>query len=118
MLACVLGGIYTEVEKTLIELQRTPLVHEMRSAFQMAMEERFIARGGTALGPPGASLPVQPTASDPMSRSRSSFSAPLTSASVNRSRRASATGCIPRDAQRRLTSELFAHRQQSRSQDE
>ena len=43
MLACVLGGVYTEVEKTLIELQRTPVVHEVRSAFQEAMEHRFIA---------------------------------------------------------------------------
>jgi uncharacterized protein YbcI len=43
MLACVLGGVYTEVEKTLIELERTPIVHEVRSAFQEAMEPRFIA---------------------------------------------------------------------------
>jgi uncharacterized protein YbcI len=43
LLACVLGGVYSEVEKTLIELQRTPLVHEARSAFQGAMQERFVA---------------------------------------------------------------------------
>jgi uncharacterized protein YbcI len=43
MLACVLGGVYTEVEKTLIELQRAPVVHEVRSAFQEAMQDRFIA---------------------------------------------------------------------------
>jgi uncharacterized protein YbcI len=43
LLACVLGGVYSEVEKTLIELQRTSLVHEVRSAFQDAMEERFVA---------------------------------------------------------------------------
>jgi uncharacterized protein YbcI len=43
LLACVLGGIYTDVEKTMIELQRAPLVHETRSAFQNAMEHRFIA---------------------------------------------------------------------------
>jgi uncharacterized protein YbcI len=42
LLACVLGGVYSEVEKTLIELQRTPLVHEVRSAFQDAMRERFV----------------------------------------------------------------------------
>ena len=42
LLACVLGGVYTEVEKTLIELERAPLVHESRSAFQSAMEERFV----------------------------------------------------------------------------
>jgi uncharacterized protein YbcI len=43
LLACVLGGVYSEVEKTLIELQRTSLVHEVRSAFQDAMQERFVA---------------------------------------------------------------------------
>jgi uncharacterized protein YbcI len=43
LLACVLGGVYTDVEKTLIELDRTPLVHESRSAFQNAMQDRFIA---------------------------------------------------------------------------
>ena len=42
MLACVLGDMYTDVEKTLIELQRESLVHEARSAFQQAMEQRFI----------------------------------------------------------------------------
>src|SRR4051794_15728637 len=42
LLACVLGGVYTDVEKTLIELERAPLVHESRSAFQSAMEDHFI----------------------------------------------------------------------------
>jgi uncharacterized protein YbcI len=42
LLACVLGGVYTEVEKTLIELERAPLVHESRTAFQSAMEDRFV----------------------------------------------------------------------------
>jgi uncharacterized protein YbcI len=42
LLVCVLGGVYTEVEKTMIELQRQALVHETRSAFQQAMERRFI----------------------------------------------------------------------------
>jgi uncharacterized protein YbcI len=42
LLVCVLGGVYTEVEKTLIELERAPLVHESRSAFQAATESRFI----------------------------------------------------------------------------
>jgi len=41
MLACLFGGVYTDVEKTLIELQRQPLVHESRTAFQQAMEHRF-----------------------------------------------------------------------------
>jgi hypothetical protein len=43
LLACVLGDMYTDVEKTLIELQRAPVVTESRSAFQSAMQGRFIA---------------------------------------------------------------------------
>jgi uncharacterized protein YbcI len=43
LLVCMLGGVYTDVEKTMIELQRIPLVHETRSAFQNAMQHRFIA---------------------------------------------------------------------------
>jgi uncharacterized protein YbcI len=43
MLACMLGDVYTDVEKTMIELQRQALVHETRSSFQHAMEHRFIA---------------------------------------------------------------------------
>ena len=43
MLACLLGDVYTDVEKTMIELQRKALVHETRSAFQQAMEHRFVA---------------------------------------------------------------------------
>ena len=42
LLACVLGGVYTTIEKTLIELQRTTLVQETRSLFQQAMQGRFI----------------------------------------------------------------------------
>ena len=43
MLACLLGDVYTDVEKTMIELQRQALVHDTRSTFQQAMEHRFIA---------------------------------------------------------------------------
>jgi uncharacterized protein YbcI len=43
MLACLLGEVYTDIEKTMIELQRQALVHETRSAFQQAMEQRFIS---------------------------------------------------------------------------
>ena len=43
LLACVLGGVYTDVEKTLIELERAPLVTDNRNAFQTAMQDRFIA---------------------------------------------------------------------------
>jgi uncharacterized protein YbcI len=42
LLACVLGGVYTTVEKTMIELQRSAVVADTRSAFQDAMQHRFI----------------------------------------------------------------------------
>ena len=42
LLACVLGGVYSDVEKTLIELQQTTTVQETRSAFQDAMQQKFI----------------------------------------------------------------------------
>jgi uncharacterized protein YbcI len=44
LLACVLGGVYTDVEKTMIELQRSTVVQETRSAFQTAMQHRFIEK--------------------------------------------------------------------------
>ena len=43
LLACVLGGVYTTVEQTMIELQRSVMVQETRSAFQEAMQHKFIA---------------------------------------------------------------------------
>jgi uncharacterized protein YbcI len=43
VLVCVLGGIYSDVEKTMIEVQRMALVQQVRSAFQVAMQDRFIA---------------------------------------------------------------------------
>jgi len=42
LLACVMAGVYTDVEKTLIELQLSTTVQETRSAFQSAMQDRFI----------------------------------------------------------------------------
>ena len=42
LLACVLGGVYTDVEKTMIELERAPIVKDTRSAFQNAMQHKFI----------------------------------------------------------------------------
>ena len=42
LLACVMGGVYTDVEKTMIELQRHTIVQQTRSAFQIAMQDRFI----------------------------------------------------------------------------
>lgn len=42
LLVCVLGGVYTDVEKTLIEIQRQTIVQETRNAFQQAMGATFI----------------------------------------------------------------------------
>jgi uncharacterized protein YbcI len=42
LLACVMGGVYTEVEKTMIELQRRTVVQETRSAFHEATQQRLI----------------------------------------------------------------------------
>ena len=42
LLACVMGGVYTDVEKTMIEIQRQTVVQETRSAFQAAMQDTFI----------------------------------------------------------------------------
>ena len=42
LLACVMGGVYTDVEKTMIELQRSTIVQETRGAFQTAMQDRLI----------------------------------------------------------------------------
>lgn len=43
VLVSVLGGVYTDVEKTMIELQGAAIVHETRSVFQKAMEHKFVA---------------------------------------------------------------------------
>ena len=42
LLACVLSGVYTDVEKTMIEIQRGTIVQETRNAFQDAMQDKFI----------------------------------------------------------------------------
>lgn len=42
LLACVLGGVYTDVEKTMIEIQRSTIVQETRNEFQNAMQDKFI----------------------------------------------------------------------------
>jgi uncharacterized protein YbcI len=42
LLACVMGGVYTDVEKTLIELQHSTTVQETRSEFQAAMQHKFV----------------------------------------------------------------------------
>jgi uncharacterized protein YbcI len=43
LLACVLGGVYTTVEQTMIELQHRTTVQETRSAFQNAMAHKWVA---------------------------------------------------------------------------
>ena len=43
LLACVMGGIYTDVEKTMIEIQRHNVVKDTRIAFQDAMQDKFIS---------------------------------------------------------------------------
>ena len=42
LLVSILGGVYTDVEKTMIELQRATVVQETRSAFQIAMQAKFM----------------------------------------------------------------------------
>jgi uncharacterized protein YbcI len=43
VLACILVGVYTEVEKTMIELGRQAAVRENRNARQKALRKRFIS---------------------------------------------------------------------------
>jgi uncharacterized protein YbcI len=43
LLVVVVGGVYTDVEKTMIEVQRSTIVQETRNAFQNAMQHKFIA---------------------------------------------------------------------------
>ena len=43
LLACLMGDVYTDIEKTMIELQRQSEVHSTRSAFQQAMEARLVS---------------------------------------------------------------------------
>jgi uncharacterized protein YbcI len=50
LLVCVLGGVYTDVEKVMIELQQQTIVAQTRSAFQMAMQDRFISEVETLSG--------------------------------------------------------------------
>lgn len=42
LLASVLSGVYTDVEKTMIEIQKAPIVQQTRNAFQNAMQDKFI----------------------------------------------------------------------------
>ena len=43
LVVCVFSGIYTTVEKTMIEIGREATVHQTRSEFQQAMSRRFVA---------------------------------------------------------------------------
>ncbi len=42
LLACVMGGVYTDVEKTMIEIQKGQVVQQVRSDFQTVMEHKFV----------------------------------------------------------------------------
>jgi uncharacterized protein YbcI len=42
LLACVLGGVYTTVEQTMIELEGPTVVKETRNVFQQAVRHEFI----------------------------------------------------------------------------
>jgi uncharacterized protein YbcI len=50
MIACVLGDMYTDVEKTMIELHGPALVQDTRSAFEHATQQRFIEAVERATG--------------------------------------------------------------------
>ena len=43
LLACVLGGVDSDVEKTMVDLQGATILQETRSPFQEEMQDRFIA---------------------------------------------------------------------------
>ena len=75
LLACVLGGVYTDVEKTMIEIQRATIVQQTRNAFQNAMQHKFInTSSGSAAARCSRSSPT--TTSAPTSRSSCSCSLP------------------------------------------
>ena len=42
LIACVMSGIYTDVEKTLIEIQQQTVVRDTRNTFQNTMQDRYI----------------------------------------------------------------------------
>ncbi|WP_169542271.1 Na-translocating system protein MpsC family protein [Solirubrobacter soli] len=42
LLACTLGGIYTDVEKTMIELERADDVHDTRRIFQASTRHTYV----------------------------------------------------------------------------
>ena len=48
LLACVMGGVYTDVEKTMIELERETVVQDTRSAFRTGSSPRSSASQGAA----------------------------------------------------------------------
>jgi hypothetical protein len=43
LLACVLGDVYSDVAKTVMDLQAATIMQETRSPFQEEMQDRFIA---------------------------------------------------------------------------
>jgi uncharacterized protein YbcI len=43
LLACVLGGVSTEIDRTMVDLQSKTILQEIRSPFQEAMQYKLIA---------------------------------------------------------------------------
>jgi uncharacterized protein YbcI len=76
LLACVLSGVYTDVEKTMIELQKKTIVQETRNAFQNAMKDRFINAVQDLTGRSVLAF-ISTTTSAPTSRSSCSSSRPI-----------------------------------------
>jgi hypothetical protein len=77
MLVCVLGGVYTDVEKTMIELQRTTVVQQPRNAFQNPMQQSSSPQS-SAYQAAKSSTSSQTTTSAPTSKSNYSSSPPRT----------------------------------------
>ena len=50
LLACVMSGVYTDVEKTMIEIQKQTIVQNTRSDFQSAMQDKFISEAEQLTG--------------------------------------------------------------------
>ena len=60
LLVCVLGDVYTDVEKTMIELQRNTMVQETRSAFQRRCSTSSSTTSSACPGRERARVHLQP----------------------------------------------------------
>jgi hypothetical protein len=75
LLACVLGGVYTDVEKTMIEIQRTTMVQETATRFKTPCRTSS-SRPLSASPAATCSYSCQITTLAPTSKSSSSSSCP------------------------------------------